>query len=163
MIAATITPQEAVNFLNELIALDGRLVTALFMRRLICGQEWADHPTVQVRRVAEVQEPPNDFAVYEVGMLGILNGMFGVDEKGWGAIVAHLDDADQIVRFNITEVGLKTPMATVDEDVKYAPRGLAQHRQKLYEAATAFFEGSEQMESSTGRWMLVDHLLEALL
>ena len=37
----------------------------------------------------------------KVGLLGILNGLFGADEEGWGPIVACFEDHDltRIVRF----------------------------------------------------------------
>jgi hypothetical protein len=93
MIKETITPSEAVDFLNELLALDRPVIAALIANRVPCNKALADHPTVQ----AGAQH-----GGYHVGMLGILNGLFGTYEDGYGPITAEFGDNGLLVRFRIT-------------------------------------------------------------
>ena len=83
----TETP-EIVAFLNEILAIDPDAISQLFGLRVACNQQLAEHPTVQV--LAEDDR-------YQVGILGLLNGFCGTidhgDRKGWGGIIAHIDDA----------------------------------------------------------------------
>ena len=86
---------QAISFLNELIALDPQAITALVESRVPCNQALADHPTVQVSATTG-----NGFSV---GLLGVLNGLFGAREDGWGFITAVFDDNGQITEFKKTE------------------------------------------------------------
>lgn len=72
-----------VNFLNDLVELDRPAIAALIANRIPCNQLLADHPTVQVAATA---------GGYHVGLLGILNGLCGVMEDGYGYIAAVLDE-----------------------------------------------------------------------
>jgi len=81
MIKQQITIKEVIDFLNELVELDNAAIESLINSRVNCNKAMADHPTVQVR-----QWPSEEG--FEVGLLGVLNGMFGVNEDGWGGIVA---------------------------------------------------------------------------
>ncbi len=85
-IRESITLDETIEFLNELIGIDRPAVAALLLNRVPCNERLARHPTVQVMR-------RNGF---QVGMLGILNGLFGADESGRGTITIMLDDAGEI-------------------------------------------------------------------
>jgi hypothetical protein len=78
----TLSIEDVVSFLNSLIAIDPKAMSALLETRVLCSFDLAKHPTVQV--VSSVNE-------YCVGFLGILNGMFGVDERGWGPVEAVFD------------------------------------------------------------------------
>ena len=89
----TVSVSEAISFLNELIKLDKAAMTALAETRVLCNESLANHPTVQVSTAPEGEK---------VGLLGILNGLFGVDEKGWGFITAVFDDDGQIIEFRET-------------------------------------------------------------
>ena len=51
--------------------------------RVKCNEPLAEHETIQVWSVSE--------ECY-VGLMGILNGLFGIDENGWGFIAAVFDD-----------------------------------------------------------------------
>lgn len=81
----TISIDDAITYLNELIALDKPAIAALIANRVPCNEALANHPTVQVSK-------QNDG--YHVGMLGILNGLFGVDDTEWGPIVFVFEDGD---------------------------------------------------------------------
>lgn len=90
-----VTPAEAVNFLNTLLELDRTAVTQLVFQRVSCNRALADHETVQVS-----QAGPEFF---KVGLLGILNGLFGVSEAGYGRIAAHLGEGGVIEEFALVE------------------------------------------------------------
>lgn len=79
-----ITLKETVDFLNELLKIDPIAITALFSMRIACNETLADHETVQVSMLGK------DYC--QVGVIGILNGLFGIDEYGWGHISIDYDD-----------------------------------------------------------------------
>jgi len=85
-----------VNFLNELLEIDPAAVSALIAARVPCNQFLADHPTVQIGE---------ERGEFRVGLLGLLNGLCGTRENGYGFINAIYDgDADQLgnlVRFEV--------------------------------------------------------------
>lgn len=90
MLKETVTQQEAIDFLNELLKIDRETVQKLIKNRIICNKDLAYHSTVQVQRNGNN---------YVVGLLGILNGLFGTDDAGYGAI-ASLENSDgTILRF----------------------------------------------------------------
>ena len=91
MIKDQIDINEVVKLLNELIALDQVAMTALVENRVPCNLLLSDHPTVQVYT-------RKDSNGYEVGFLGILNGLFGADDHGCGAIFAEFDE-DMVTKF----------------------------------------------------------------
>ena len=64
----SISIDEAVGFLNRLISLDKAAVAALIANRVPCNEQLANHPTVRVTA---------QHGGYHVGLLGILNGLFG--------------------------------------------------------------------------------------
>lgn len=78
MIKSNVLLDETLALLNTLLEMDENAVLALVNNRVPCNEALADHPTVQVRRTAENTT---------VGILGIINALFGVDEKGMGAIM----------------------------------------------------------------------------
>jgi hypothetical protein len=80
----SVTLDEAVEFLNGLLALDRPAMAALLLNRVPCGEGLARHPTVQVMR-------RNGF---QVGLLGVLNGLFGTDENGRGSITLRLKEGE---------------------------------------------------------------------
>jgi len=80
MIKETISVDEAISFLNELVRIDPTMLRSLILNRVPCSAAMAEHPTVQVSLGAD--------GTFEIGLLGVLNGLFGADDKGWGAIAA---------------------------------------------------------------------------
>ena len=91
MVKESVTLKETVDFLNSLIKVDSSAINSLFSTRISCNEDLADHETVQVMARGEF---------FQVGMIGILNGLFGIDEHGWGHISADYDDG-KITKFNI--------------------------------------------------------------
>ena len=91
-IKQSISVEDAINLLNELLVLDNNAVGALVANRVPCNEGIAEHYSVQV-------EKRN--GGFNVGLLGILNGLFGVDGDVWGAITSEFD-CGNIIRFRRT-------------------------------------------------------------
>lgn len=72
-----------VTLLNEAMALDAVAVQELVDHRVPCSKPMAAHPEIQcgTRRRRRGH-------CYTVGVLGLLNGLVGVDANGWGIIAA---------------------------------------------------------------------------
>lgn len=85
------TVETAAGILNELLTADPRAMQELINARVKCNQALADHPTAQTRR-----RGPG----HEIGLLGVINAIFGKNADGAGAICAEIDDnTGAIVRF----------------------------------------------------------------
>lgn len=84
------TVDEAIDVLNAAKEADLDAIQALVGHRVPCNERLANHPTVQVGRRLEP---------FSVGMLGIINGLFGVDEKEWGFIGAEYKGDGTLLRF----------------------------------------------------------------
>lgn len=87
-----VTPKEAVSFLNKLLKDDRKAIESLFAIRVLCNKKLATHPTVQCGMMGK--------DTYFVGILGILNGLFGKDDNECGFIVACIDNG-KIKRFRL--------------------------------------------------------------
>ena len=70
-----------IDTLNGLVKLDREAIEKLILHRVECNEELSNHPTVQVR-----QEQKNE---YSLGTLGLLNGLVGIQDDGWGYIAAN--------------------------------------------------------------------------
>jgi hypothetical protein len=86
------TVNEAIEVLNRIHKADPTVLPALIFHRVECNHQVAEDKTVQVGTVSN--------GGYEVGILGIINGIFGVDENGWGHIYANFDDEGTLVDFS---------------------------------------------------------------
>jgi len=84
------TAQQVVDLLNEAARLDPEAVLELINARVPCNEALNAHPTIQTgpRRGIDPRHDKRN----EVGLLGILNGIFGTFEDGRGCIVATLHD-----------------------------------------------------------------------
>lgn len=89
-----IDPHIVVDFMNELQALDPEAVETLIETRVPCNYALAGHPTLQCVPLG---------GGHSVGLLGILNGLCGVDRTGAGFIVAEFDDppSGKLTRFYV--------------------------------------------------------------
>ena len=88
-----ISVDQVIDYLNELLQIDRCAMGALVSNRVPCNEAMADHESVQVLGVN---------GGHIVGMLGIINGMFGVDGNGYGQIIYESDvngARTNIVRF----------------------------------------------------------------
>lgn len=77
--------------LNNLIK-DPRVYTVidtLIETRMVVGERIVRHPTLQSEG-------------NKLGVLGVLNGIVGVDKNGWGLITAVLDDTGCLTHFKRT-------------------------------------------------------------
>lgn len=99
-----VTVDQAIDMLNDLLKLDREAITQLLDRRVLCSESMADHETVQV---LERQHKNGKASTYTVGLLGILNGLFGVMEDGWGHISAWYEDDGTVIAFKRTPDGDK--------------------------------------------------------
>ena len=92
MIKEKVSKQETVDFLNHILKIDPDAVNNLFSIRVGCNKVLARHPSVQVGKITD------DYFI--VGMMGVLNGLFGSDEHGWGHIVIDCIET-KIVGFHL--------------------------------------------------------------
>jgi hypothetical protein len=90
------TAQDVISLLNEASKLDPVAIRALVEHRVLCNCDLADHPTIGVG-CTEDGDPL-------VGMLGVINGLFGADEDAHGPVHANIpDDPADPVTFSWNE------------------------------------------------------------
>jgi hypothetical protein len=87
-----ITIEQVIDKLNEFLILDKAAIKQLIEYRVPCNEAMKNHKTIQVL----VDE---DGRNARVGLLGILNGFFGVEEDGWGKICASFDEDGDLLGF----------------------------------------------------------------
>lgn len=103
MLKDKITIDEAIATLNEAIQADREAMTAMVETRFACNETLADHPTIQVVQARDPRHPDQPFLV---GLLGIINGLFGVQDNGWGPIAAKLTADGMLMNFERTAPNL---------------------------------------------------------
>lgn len=74
----------AIDVLNRIHAADPSVLPALIAQRVPCNDAVANDPSVQVMQAED--------GTLSVGLLGIVNGLFGVDAAGSGFIAAEYDE-----------------------------------------------------------------------
>lgn len=79
MIKETVSINDVIELLNDATKRDPDAIARLVNFRTLCNELLSDHPTIQVS---------SDGGKFSVGLLGIINGIFGIDDKGWGVIAA---------------------------------------------------------------------------
>ena len=86
-IKQAVTLDQALDLLNQATALDPKAMWDLVGSRVPCNGAMADHPTVQCGQ--------GEGGPYTVGLLGILNGLFGTSDAGpragWGPLAMQYD------------------------------------------------------------------------
>ena len=92
----TVTLEHALEILNQAVAADSRAMTYLLASRVQCNHQLSDHPTIQCGK-------DHCGKVATVGLLGILNGIFGKREDGYGHITAVLKDGGDVSGFVETD------------------------------------------------------------
>lgn len=90
-----ITIDDAIAVLNEMLDADVAATAALLANRVPCNSTLSDHPGIQVQ---------SQHGAYFVGLMGVINGLFGTYSDGWGPInyVFEEDPSDnkmRLVRF----------------------------------------------------------------
>ncbi len=103
MIRHEATIDEVIEFLNDALDIDQAGMSALVNTRVPCSSDMAAHPSIQVgQRDGEITtgEPA---IVYQFGLLGVLNGIFGTDEHGYGPIAAIVREDGLVTEFQRRE------------------------------------------------------------
>lgn len=77
MIKDSVTVDDVIELLNDAFAKDPEAMNQLAQARVVCNDALADHSTIQVGQFG---------GEYKVGIIGILNGIFGINDRGWGVI-----------------------------------------------------------------------------
>jgi calcineurin-like phosphoesterase len=90
-----ISAQFVVDFLNELVRLDKYALTDLMTERVRVSKQFTTHPTVPTKD-DQVDGP-------EIGMLGVINGMFGLEGETQAIEVVIDKHTDVIIEFRLTE------------------------------------------------------------
>lgn len=111
---------DVIDFLNDLVEKDEHFVRMLVRTRVPCNQAIADHPTVQVGERSESSKlllGDGAERPYEAGFLGVLNGLFGVDEKDWGFLyMAQEEGTGKVLRFFRGPTNLNDQVEGTDDD-----------------------------------------------
>jgi hypothetical protein len=87
----SITVENVCSLMNNLLTLDPECINKLIRTRIKCNDRIANHPTVQISSNPD-----------SVGIVGILNGFFGVRKDGYGPICVELDTDNKIIKFKKT-------------------------------------------------------------
>lgn len=87
--STAITIDDAIEYLNGLIELDKTAISFILSARFECNIALADHPTVQAT---------SHYGGSFVGVMGIINGLFGVDNRSYGLIRYVMQDGE-LIRF----------------------------------------------------------------
>lgn len=95
MIKQSITAEDMCDIINELIHLDLKCANKLFSTRVSCNRDIAKHEAIQVNL--------DDNLNPTVGIIGLLNGMFGAKKDGSGIIVLAVDTDNIPIRAFIKE------------------------------------------------------------
>lgn len=83
-----------IQYLNELIALDREVMHELVEGRVPCNEAIAGHPTAQISR--------DDEGKRVLGLLGVINGLIGVDKESWGYVAGIFDDNGNLTGFGFS-------------------------------------------------------------
>lgn len=89
-----LNPELIIEYLNSLVTLDQEAMSRLIEIRTPCNDKLTNHETVQV-----LEEIIDNKPEYKVGLLGILNGMCGIDEDGCGFVMAVCDGDNNLIKF----------------------------------------------------------------
>lgn len=101
-----ITIEDALALLNEMNTLDAQATKDLVEKRVSCNEALADHPSIQTGKTMTDTIDQNDKALvrgHRVGLLGVLNGLFGANAEGWGPICAVFEDDGTLSHFKRTD------------------------------------------------------------
>jgi hypothetical protein len=91
-----VSVQGVVDLLNEALRMDEHGVSDLVDERITVNKFLANHPTIQCVDTGRGR--------YEVGLLGFLNGLFGIDEAKMGAIEKVMDEkTKRVIGFKVRE------------------------------------------------------------
>ncbi|MBP2657890.1 MAG: hypothetical protein H6Q69_922 [Firmicutes bacterium] len=109
-----------IEILNQAVKADSDAIARLIICRVPCNETLANHPTIQVGAIINKtsacgkSEEGLNIQRYEVGLLGIINGLFGVDENDYGFIAAQFEDGELIGFIKTPPLRTKGRHRTVD-------------------------------------------------
>lgn len=74
--------------LNRALESDSAAIDQLFDHRVKCNEALADDPSIQVRA--------RDGGVTTLGVLGLINGLIGISDYGFGLIAAEVEEKPRL-------------------------------------------------------------------
>jgi hypothetical protein len=86
----------AVEVLNRALEVDPITISLMLLRRDPCSPDLLKDETIQVREDIE-----NGKGFTSISPFGLINGLFGKDEEGWGHIIMIVEN-DMIIEFQKT-------------------------------------------------------------
>ena len=90
----------AIEVLNEALAADPKAMQELFLKRVkVNTAELWDHPTIQVGTLPSIDPEAEDDGSIWLRPLGLINGLFGVDDRNWGFIAMDMAEDGLIDKF----------------------------------------------------------------
>lgn len=92
MIRQFVTIEDAIKVLNRAFEADPLAMDALRSAKVPCNDALANDPEIQVGICNRRKEAVQETNYYGVGFLGVVNGLFGIDDRtGYGAIAMSYD------------------------------------------------------------------------
>lgn len=119
MVRESVTIAECVELLNRILGVDPGAITGLIGMKMLCDKALADIPGIELGLSTGAPGGPYDGKPM-VGLLGVLNGLFGADGpeggpyQGHGVVCAVLDGG-RIVRFEDARELRMLPSSVVPE------------------------------------------------
>lgn len=97
----TVTPADAVKLLNQALKADPKAMHELVETRASCNNKIAGHPTIQC---AVETGAVTGRTSYSVGLVGILNGIFGCQPGTSVGFIAARFDRNKLVEFEVLKL-----------------------------------------------------------
>lgn len=102
---------QVIELLNDAFELDKTAINKLMETRVECNKALAWHPTIQSvpEQVSNTSGAAILTTVYKVSILGLLNGIIGVDTTNRGVLEAVYSDSDpsKLLGFQLGPTGRK--------------------------------------------------------
>lgn len=92
-VALELSAVHAVKVLNEALELEPYTIQNMFKSRFCVGSGLVQHPTIQVLQEA---------GVHTLGVLGLINGLFGVLSDNRGRITG-IYEGERLIKFELTQ------------------------------------------------------------
>lgn len=99
-----VSAEQAVKTLNEAFQADPEAIRRMIGSTVTVNEQIAHHPTIQVGQKKKpgrtmigpdgIFELPSYETVSTLGVIGLLNGIFGIDENGQGPIARIVEDGE---------------------------------------------------------------------
>lgn len=96
VVESRINAEAVVAALNSLVEADRECLTKMIDMRVPCNTTLLDHPTAQVVCDGAVN---GEVINPRIGLLGVVNGLLGITEQGWGYIAAEMDEEGNFHRY----------------------------------------------------------------